>query len=136
MVAEAIENRGQVLTDWVPATPDNGESNEPKPTATIVHDLRPQGDQGNSAGAEARQRARIKHLEKMGAGILMDEAVTGRVVVITESNGGYNFNLALAGEKVPEREMVPGAAVDLGRTFTTFIPTDVKWSVKPAKTDR
>lgn len=93
-------------------------------------DFRPKGPQGNEDGTAARQRARMNHLQNMGRGILMNEAIAGNLVVITPHNGGLIFELVSAREPIPEREMVPGSKVDLNGVFTPFEPTGKSFSMK------
>lgn len=88
----------------------------------IYWNMRPQGPQGEPNGAEARQRARIKNIELAGRGILLDEALTGDLVVISKKNGGFVFEHVRACEPIPEREMVPGAEVEPDGVFTPLIP--------------
>lgn len=98
-------------------------------------DFRPKGYQGNTEGAAARQRARIKQLERAGRGILLKEAVTTNLVIINTDNGGYKFELVRPGAPIPEYEMTPGVKVDISRpapsgVFTPLEPTGRSYSFK------
>lgn len=115
-----------------PLQPEAGEEAMP---FKYNMDFRPQGNQGNEAGAVARQRARIKQLEKVGRGILLDKPVTTDVVILTPSKGAVLFELVRPGEPIPEWDMVPNARVDISRpapsgVFTPFEPTGRSYSIK------
>ena len=108
--ADEVLGERSSLSGWVAGGISEIQTNEPdsgeyKPGATW--DLRPKGPQGKLEGAGARQEARLRHLENLGAAACAEEAFEGSGTVISLRQGKVFEENVIACEPIPMTEIVP-----------------------------